>query len=80
MHPRFTLRVLFFPERWSKVRNVNGHEDRSLGSIDERQEPRSFYARADSSAVQNTAVDSEKWGTGKDEFPPGQHGGCSSVP
>jgi hypothetical protein len=80
MHLRFTLRVLWFRGRWSKVRNVNGREDRSLESIDERQEPRSFYVRANSSAVQNTAANSEKRGTGKDRFPQGQHGGTSSVP
>jgi len=37
MHLLFTSRVLFFPEQWSKVRNVNGRGDRSLTSIDERK-------------------------------------------
>jgi len=38
MHLLFTLRVLFFRGERSKVRNVNGRGDRSLTSIDERDE------------------------------------------
>jgi hypothetical protein len=37
MHLLFIPKVLFFHGRWSKVRNVNGREDRSLESIDERK-------------------------------------------
>jgi hypothetical protein len=59
MHLLFTPRVLSSREFCSKVRNVNGREDRSLESIDERETPRSFHVRAQCSAVQNPAGDSE---------------------
>jgi hypothetical protein len=35
MHLLFTPRVLFFRDGWSKVRNVNGRDDRSIESGDE---------------------------------------------
>ena len=68
MHLLFTPRVLFFRELGSKVRNVNGREDRSLASIDEGLDSRSFYARAHASAIQKTAAKPEKRGTGKNSF------------
>ena len=40
MHLLFTPRVLSFARERSKVRNVNGGEDRSLASIDERFDER----------------------------------------
>ena len=62
MHLLFTLRVLFRREFWRKVRNVNGREDRSLSSKDESEIPRSFHVRAQCSAIQNPAGDSEnRW-------------------
>jgi hypothetical protein len=79
MHLLFTLRVLFFHGRWSKVRNVDGLEDRSLEPRDESQIPRSIHVRAHSGAVQNSAVHPKNRGTGTDKFSQGQHGGYSRV-
>jgi len=62
------------------VRNVNGREDRLLASIDEGRDSRSFYVRANASAIQRSAAKSEKRDTGKDSFSQCQHGERSRVP
>lgn len=79
MHLRFTLRVLFFHGSWSKVRNVDGREDRSLESGDERQIPRSIHVRAHPSAVRNPEVNSKNRKNAKETFAQRQHGGNSRV-
>jgi hypothetical protein len=68
MHLLFTVRVLFFRRRWRKVRNVNGREDRSLESGDERQYPRNSHVRAQPRAVQNQAGVSKSLWSNKQNF------------
>jgi len=80
MHQLFTRRVLFFRGRRSKVRNVNGREDRSLESKDESELPRRFHVRAHPSAVQNPDVNAKNRGNAKEKFEQSQHGGHSGVP
>jgi hypothetical protein len=68
MHLLFTPRVLSFYGAWRKVRNVAGREDRSLASGDEQNDPRSFYVRAQSNAVENPAgVSTSRWNS-KENF------------
>ena len=68
MHLLFTPRVLSSSEFWSKVRNVNGREDRSLESKDDRGYPRSFHVPAQPSPIQNPAGSSKNRGSGKEKF------------
>jgi hypothetical protein len=68
MHLLFTVRVLFFRRRWRKVRNVNGREDRSLESRDQRQYPRNSHVRAQPSAVQNPVGVSKSLCSNKENF------------
>ncbi len=67
MHLLFTPRVLFFRGRWSKVRNVDGREDRSLESKDEREHPRSYHVPAQPSAAHNQAGGSKSRWSGKEK-------------
>jgi hypothetical protein len=68
MHLRFTSRVLSFPRFWRKVRNVNGREDRSLESKDDRGYPESVHVPAQPSPIQNPAGVSKNRGSGKEKF------------
>ena len=67
MHLLFTPRVLFFRGHWSKVRNVNGREDRSLESRDEREYPRNFHVPAQPNPIQSQAGGSKNRGSGEEK-------------